>query len=103
MDSVYLSHPLLLLFFAVLLGAELLTHFLPKLAFPLTVACVLLCAVFCGCVLVAGGTLYEFVLALLACCVLSMALGAREHKKEQAKAPADSSVKENEGKEDTAK
>ncbi len=99
MDSVYLTHPLLLLFFAVLLGAEVLTHFLPRFAFPLTVAIVVLGAVFCGCVLVAGGTLYEFVLALLACCVLSMALGAREHKKEQADASSDKS----DGKEDSAK
>ena len=96
MDSVYLTHPLLLLFVAALLGMQVLIHFLPRLSLVLTAVSVILHAVFCFCVLVAGGTLYEFVLALLLSCVLSMALGAVEHKKEQT--PAE----KNEG-EETAK
>ena len=85
MDTVYFSHPLLLLYAVLLLALHVLCYFLPKIALWLTVLNVILHGIFCFAVLVSGGTLYEFVLVLLLSCVVAMILGALEEKKKAAK------------------
>ena len=82
MDSTFFAAPWLFAFVAAILALHILTHFLPKLHLPLTIVNVLVHVGFCAALLLAGGTLQEFILVLLVSSFVSLLLGRLEEDKQ---------------------
>ena len=81
MDTTFISQPWLLLFVAAILALHIVTFFIPMLRLPLTVLNVLVHTAAAAALIMAGGTLYEFVLLLLVSSFTSMLLGKMEEKR----------------------
>ena len=82
MDSTFFAAPWLFAFAAAILVLHVLTHFLPKRQLPLTIVNVLVHVGFCAALILAGGTLYEFILVLLVSSFTSLLLGRLEEPKQ---------------------
>lgn len=81
LDTTFITQPWLMLFVAAILALHVLTFFIPKFRLIFTIVNVLVHTAAAAALIMAGGTLYEFVLLLLVSSFTSMLLGRLEEKR----------------------